>query len=42
LIISLEPMADHTRVRILKDHDRDELADLHLELDPKTLLIRWR
>ncbi|MCK4414794.1 MAG: hypothetical protein KAY32_14765 [Candidatus Eisenbacteria sp.] len=42
LIVSLEPMADHIRVRILKDHDRKELADLHLELDPKTLLIRWR
>ncbi|MFH1145167.1 MAG: hypothetical protein V1774_11540 [Candidatus Eisenbacteria bacterium] len=42
LILCLEPQADHVRVRILKDHDRAEIADLHLELDPKTLLLRWR
>ena len=42
LIVSLEPTADHIRVRILKDRDRKELAELHLELDPRTLLIRWR
>lgn len=41
LIIRLESQADHVRVRILKDHDREETADVHLELDPKTLLLRW-
>jgi hypothetical protein len=30
------------RVRILKDHERGDVADLHLELDPSTLLLRWR
>jgi len=42
LILCLSSQADHVRVRIIKDHDNAEVADLHLELDPKTLLLRWR
>ena len=42
LILSLDPDADHVHLRIVKDRDRDEVAALRLELDPKTLLLRWR
>ncbi|MCK4548294.1 MAG: hypothetical protein KAW17_12735 [Candidatus Eisenbacteria sp.] len=41
VIINLVPTADYTRVAIVKDHDRASSPDLHLELDPTTLLLRW-
>jgi len=41
VIVRLEPRADHVRLRLVKDHENEELAELHLELDPKTLLLRW-
>jgi len=42
VILRLEPRADHVRLRIVKDRDAAELPDLRLELDPATLLLRWR
>ena len=42
VVALLESRGDHVRVRILKDHDRPEVADLRLELDPSTLLLRWQ
>ena len=36
------PTAEHIRVRILKDRDRTDVADLQLQLDPKAMLLRWR
>ncbi|MBU0741421.1 hypothetical protein KKG45_03740 [bacterium] len=42
VIIQLEPQDDHVRVRLLKDHDRPEAPELNMELDPGTLLLRWR
>ncbi|MDP6419387.1 MAG: hypothetical protein QF492_09485 [Candidatus Krumholzibacteria bacterium] len=41
VIIRLEPRSDHVALRIVKDHENEELADLHLELDPSTLLLKW-
>ena len=41
VIVRLEPKADHVKLRIVKDHENEDLADLHLELDPKTLLLKW-
>jgi len=41
VIVRLEPKADHVMLRIVKDHENTELADLHLELDPQSLLLRW-
>jgi len=41
LILCLSSQADHVRVRIIKEHESADVADLHLELDPKTLLLRW-
>ncbi len=42
VIILLDPCEDHVRVRLLKSHDRVEMPDLNMELDPRTLLLRWR
>jgi hypothetical protein len=42
VIIQLEPCNDHVRVRLLKSHEQSEMPELNMELDPKTLLLRWR
>ena len=42
VIILLDPHQDHVRVRLLKSHDRAEMPELNMELDPRTLLLRWR
>lgn len=41
VIVRLEPRGDHVKLRLVKDHENTELADLHLELDTRTLLLRW-
>lgn len=41
VIVHLEPQGDHVVLRLVKDHENADLADLHLELDPRTLLLRW-
>jgi hypothetical protein len=42
VIVELESAADHVRLNLRKDHDSDPCADVFLELDPRTLLLRWR
>jgi hypothetical protein len=42
VILLLETAAERIRVRIIKDRDRADIADLHLELDPRTMLLRWQ
>lgn len=42
VIIQLEPEADHIRLNLVKDHDNQDVASLFLELDPRTLLVKWR
>jgi len=42
VIVNLEPMSDHVKLAILKDHDNQDIADLHIQLDPRTLLLKWR
>ena len=42
VIINLEPDSDHVKVKILKEHGSTELPQVQMELDPKTLLLRWR
>jgi KaiC/GvpD/RAD55 family RecA-like ATPase len=42
VLVKLEPQGDHIRLQLLKDHDNQNLADLFLELDPATLLVKWR
>lgn len=41
VIVHLEPQGDHVVLRLVKDHENADLARLHLELDPRTLLLRW-
>ena len=38
--VLLQPVGDSIRIRLLKDHDTKEIADLTLDLDPKTYLIK--
>ncbi len=40
--ILLEPESDHVRVKILKNQDMGEIPDIQMQLDPRTLLLRWR
>ena len=40
VILALEPGDDAVRLRALKDHDNRDLADLHVALDPRTLLLK--
>ena len=39
VIITLEFSGDHVHFKAIKDHDKQEPVDMHLKLDPKTLLI---
>ena len=41
LIINLEPRGDHVCVKILKDHDKAQPPEINMELNPRTLLLRW-
>ena len=41
VIVHLESQGDHVVLRLVKDHENADLAKLHLELDPRTLLLRW-
>ena len=38
--VLLQPVGDAIRIRLLKDHDNADVADLSLDLDPRTLLVR--
>lgn len=39
VLITLHPADDHIKLSLIKDHDRYVTEDLHLMLDPKSLLI---
>ena len=39
VILALEPGHDAVRLRALKDHDNPDLSNLHVSLDPRTLLL---
>lgn len=41
VVVGLAPESDHVKVRLIKDHENGNLAELHLELDPRTLLVKW-
>lgn len=38
--VLLKPVGDAIRIRLLKDHDNPQVAELTLDLDPKTFLIK--
>ncbi len=39
VILAMQPDGDEVTLRALKDHDNPDLANLHVALDPKTLLL---
>ena len=39
VVLALEPEAQVVRLRALKDHENPDVADLHVSLDPRTLLL---
>mgnify|MGYP003572321662 CR=1 FL=1 len=39
VVLVLEPEGDEVTLRALKDHENDDLHDLHVGLDPRTLLL---
>jgi hypothetical protein len=39
VVLALEPGDETVRLRALKDHDHPDVADLHVALDPSTLLL---
>ena len=39
VILALEPGDATVRLRALKDHDSPDVSDLHVSLDPRTLLL---
>lgn len=42
VVVELESAHDHVRLQLLKDHANPDVAHLHIELDPRTLLLKWR
>ena len=41
VVLQLVPESDHVRLQLVKDHENPDVAELHLELDPRTLLLKW-
>ncbi len=41
VLLELRPEGDHIKLQLIKDHGNKDLADLHIELDPSTLLLAW-
>ena len=39
VILVLEPSPEGVALRALKDHDNPDVSDLHVSLDPRTLLL---
>jgi hypothetical protein len=42
VVVLLHPVQDAVRIRLLKDHDNPDVADLTLDLDATTLLVKQR
>jgi len=42
VVLALCPESDRVRVKILKEHACADPASVSLELDPNTMLLRWR
>jgi hypothetical protein len=40
VIVALEPKGDAVELRALKDHENPNLSELHVALDPRTLLLK--
>lgn len=41
VIVHLCPQSEHIQVKITKEHGNPEVAQVRMELDPATMLLRW-
>ncbi|MBU8870772.1 MAG: hypothetical protein KOO60_07905 [Gemmatimonadales bacterium] len=42
VIVHLCPESNQIKVKISKEHANEEIAEVQMELDPATMLLRWR
>ncbi len=42
VLVDLVPENEHIKVKLIKEHDNPEIAQVQLEVDPRTMLMRWR
>ncbi|MCP4293528.1 MAG: AAA family ATPase [bacterium] len=42
VIVALCPDSEHIKVNTIKEHGNEDIPQVSLELDPKTMLLRWR
>ena len=42
VIVALCPESEHIKINTIKEHGSEDIAQVSLELDPRTMLIRWR
>ncbi len=42
VIVDLVPDNEHIQVKLIKEHNNPEIAKVQLEVDPRTMLLRWR
>ena len=42
VLVGLESEADHVNLKFHKTHGEPKQSGIHLQFDPKTMLIRWR
>jgi hypothetical protein len=42
VIVALCPESEHIKVNTIKEHGSEDIAQISLELDPRTMLLRWR
>ena len=42
VIVALCPEGEHIKVNTIKEHGSEDIAQVSLELDPRTMLLRWR
>ena len=42
VVVDLVPENEHVEVKVIKEHDNPEIAQVQLEVDPRTMLLRWR
>ena len=42
VLVMLCPEGDRIAVKIVKEHATQEIAQVQMELDPSTMLLRWR
>ena len=42
VLVMLCTESDHVKVKIVKEHQTDTVAQVQMELDPRSMLLRWR